>query len=143
MLLAAGASLLAAPAAFGAIRLTPGSVAPAVALLMLAYALLQMYYGLVYASIQDIVAPEMRGTAMAEYFVVTYLGGASWGPLITGKLSDHFARAAARAGGQAVVTEAARAIGLHHAMYVIPALSVVLAGVLWAGARAMLRRGLS
>jgi MFS family permease len=34
----------------------------------------------------------MRGRAMALYFVVTYLGGASWGPLLTGRLSDFLAR---------------------------------------------------
>ena len=33
--------------------------------------------------------------------------------------------------------EAARAIGLHQAMYVIPVLCLVLAGILWAGSRAM------
>ena len=37
------------------------------------------------------------------------------------------------------LTEAARAIGLREAMYIIPALSVALAGVLWGGARAMKR----
>jgi MFS family permease len=95
-----------------------------------------MYYGLVYAAIQDIVPPSLRGTAMAVYFMAMYLCGASFGPLITGGLSDHFARGAA---GSGAVTEAARAIGLHQAMYVIPALSVALAALLWAGARAMLR----
>jgi hypothetical protein len=35
------------------------------------------------------------------------------------------------------VTEAAKAIGLHQAMYVVPALALVLAVVLWGGARAM------
>jgi hypothetical protein len=33
------------------------------------------------------------------------------------------------------VSEAARAIGLHQAMYLIPAMALVLAAVLWAGAR--------
>jgi hypothetical protein len=56
-------------------------------------------------------------------------------PLLTGGLSDHFAREAARSGA---LTEAARAISLHQAMYVIPALSLALAATLWAGARATL-----
>jgi hypothetical protein len=47
-------------------------------------------------------------------------------------LSDHFAGQAARAAGLDGITEGARAIGLQQAMYVIPALSVVLAAVLWA-----------
>jgi MFS family permease len=138
MLLAASASLCAAPAALAAILLPAGSAAAATPLAMLAYGLLQTYYGLVYASIQDIVAPGLRGTAMAVYLMAMYLCGASFGPLLTGGLSDRFAQEAARAAGSAAVTEAARAIGLHQAMYVIPALSVALAGLLWAGARTML-----
>jgi MFS family permease len=134
MLLAAGASLGAAPLAFAGILLPAGSAAAAIALIMAAYGLLQMYYGLVYAAIQDIVPPSLRGIAMAVYFMAMYLCGASFGPLLTGRLSDHFAREAA---GFGAVTEAARAIGLHQAMYVIPALSVALAATLWAGARVM------
>ena len=129
--LSAAASLLAAVPATAAILLPAGNVAAAIVLLMVAYGLLQSYYGLVYASIQDIVEPASRGSAMGTYFVVMYLGGASWGPLVTGKLSDYFAGEAARATGSSVVTEAARATGLHHAMYVIPVLSVTLAAVLW------------
>jgi MFS family permease len=135
LLLAAAAALGAAPLAFAAIRLPAGSAAGAIAFIMAAYGLLQMYYGLVYAAIQDIVPPSLRGTAMAIYFMAMYLCGASFGPLATGALSDHFARQAA---GGGAITEAARAIGLHQAMYAIPALSVALAGLLWAGARAML-----
>ena len=127
--MAAAFSLVAAVPFFAAIRVRAGGVAASIALLMIGYGLIQTYYGLIYASIQDIVEPGARGIAMATYFVAMYLGGASWGPLLTGKLSDHFAREAA---GGAVINEAARAIGLHHAMYVIPALSVALAGVLWA-----------
>jgi MFS family permease len=97
-----------------------------------------MYYGLTYAAIQDIVAPGLRGTAMAVYFMAMYLCGASFGPLVTGGLSDHFAREAAQAAGSATITEAARATGLHQAMYAIPTLSVALAALLWAAARAML-----
>jgi MFS family permease len=100
---------------------------------MPAYGLLQMYYGLVYAAINDIVEPGLRGTAMAGYLLVTYLGGAAFGPLLTGMLSDRFARQAA---GVAAIGEAAKAAGLHQAMYVVPALALALAAVLWAGARA-------
>ena len=93
-------------------------------------------YGLVYAAINDIVAPGLRGTAMAGYLLVTYLGGAAFGPLLTGMLSDRLAR---RAAGVAPVSEAARAVGLHQAMYLIPAMAVVLAAVLWMGARSARR----
>jgi hypothetical protein len=52
--------------------------------------------------------------------------------LVTGRLSDHFARQAA---GSLPITEAAKAAGLHQAIYIIPFLSVVLAAVLLAAAR--------
>jgi MFS family permease len=134
MLLASGASLLAAPLLSAAILLPAGNAAAVIALLMAAYGLLQMYYGLVYAAMHDIVPASLRGAAMALYFVVTYLCGASFGPLLTGMLSDRFARLAAHG---ALITEAAKATGLHQAMFVIPVLALLLSGVLWTGARAM------
>ena len=74
-----------------------------------------MYYGLVYAAIHDIVAPGLRGTAMAVYLMAMYLGGASFGPLVTGVSERSLARGARPDRG--AITEAARAIGLHQAMY--------------------------
>jgi len=133
LLLAAGAALAAAPLAWAAIALPAGEPAAALVLLMPAYGLLQTYYGLVYAAINDIVVPGLRGTAMAGYLLVTYLGGAAFGPLATGALSDWLA---SRAAGASAGSEAARAIGLHQAMYLIPAMALALAAVLWAGARA-------
>ena len=132
LLLAAGAALVSAPLAWSAIALPGGEPAAALALIMPAYGLLQTYYGLVYAAINDVVVPELRGTAMAGYLLVAYLGGAAFGPLATGALSDWLAR---RAAGSLEVGEAARAIGLHQAMYLIPVMALVLAVVLWAGAR--------
>jgi predicted MFS family arabinose efflux permease len=114
---AAWAAMVSAIPAAIAISLPRGTATAAVALLMLAYGLLQMYYGLLYAAIQDIVPAGMRGSAMAGYFMVMYLCGGSFGPLVTGALSDRF--------------------GLQHAMYVVPALSLALAFVLWGAARAI------
>jgi MFS family permease len=136
LLLAAGAALAAAPLALAAIALPAGQATAALALIMPAYGLLQMYYGLVYAAINDVVEPELRGTAMAGYLMVTYLGGAAFGPLATGMLSDRLARHAA---GASAISEAARAIGLHQAMYLIPAMALVLATVLWVGANSARR----
>ncbi len=104
-------------------------------LITLAYGTLNAYYGLVYSAIQDIVAPAMRGTAMAIYFLAMYLCGASFGPLLTGKLSDLMARRAADAAGAARITEAFKAIGLQQAMFIIPVLSLLLALVLYGGSR--------
>ena len=81
---------------------------------------------------QDVVPAGLRAAAMAVYYLAMYLCGAAFGPLVTGRLSDHFARQAMAGGAPA---EAARAIGLHQGMYAIPALSLALAVVLWAGSR--------
>jgi predicted MFS family arabinose efflux permease len=104
-------------------------------LLALFYSMLNSYYGLVYSSIQDVVAPNMRGSAMALYFLAMYFCGASFGPLFTGKLSDLLARRAADAAGSLLVTEPFRAIGLQQAMLVMPLLSILLAAVLYFASR--------
>jgi MFS family permease len=103
----------------------------------LTYALLTSYYGLVYSAIQDLVAPNQRGSAMAIYFMAMYMCGASFGPLLTGRLSDFLAHRAALLAGSATVGEAFRAVGLQQAMLIIPALSLILAAVLFAGSRTM------
>ncbi|HYX53269.1 MAG TPA: MFS transporter [Candidatus Limnocylindrales bacterium] len=136
MLLAAYAAVISAPLAYLGIRQGFGALAIAVPLLTAAYGLLNMYYGLVYASLQDIVAPAQRATAMAVYFLVMYLGGASFGPVITGRLSDFMAH---RAAGALPITEAFKAIGLQQAMQVVPVLAVGLGIVLWAGSRTIER----
>lgn len=102
--------------------------------------LMYVYYSTVYATIQDIVEPSLRGTAMAVYFLAMYALGGSVGPLLTGGLSDHMARRAqASLGGGAGLSEAAKAAGLHQAMYIIPALEVLVGLVLYAGSRTVAR----
>jgi len=112
-----------------------GSLLIATIFLTLAYALLTTYYGLVYSAIQDLVAPNQRGATMAIYFMAMYMCGASFGPLLTGRLSDFLAHRAASLAGSAAVNESFRAIGLQQAMLIIPVLSVALALVLYFGSR--------
>ena len=79
---------------------------------------------------------------MSVYFMFMYLGGASFGPLLTGQLSDHFAfRAATEAGKQLTRDQhdPFRAIGLQQAMIVIPILSAALGIVLYLGSRTIAR----
>ncbi len=127
--IAAVESLAAVPAMLLGIALLP-------LCLLAGYGLLQMYYGLVYSAIQDIMPAHLRGRAMAVYFLAMYLCGASFGPLLTGRLSDVLARSSG------LPAEAARAAGLHGAMYVVPALALAVAISLWCGARAMERKTL-
>jgi predicted MFS family arabinose efflux permease len=133
MLTAAAISVIGAP--IGYLGIGAGDAYLAIALIAAAYGTLNAYYGLVYSAIQDIVAPAMRGTAMAIYFMAMYFCGASFGPLLTGKLSDWMAHRAAAAAGSATVTEVFKAIGLQQAMFVIPVLSLLLGVVLYCGSR--------
>ncbi len=91
-----------------------------------------IYYSTVYPTIQDIVEPSLRGTAMAVYFFAMYALGGSLGPVLTGRLSDFMA---ARAASGGILTERFKAIGLHQAMYVIPALELLVGLVLYAASR--------
>jgi predicted MFS family arabinose efflux permease len=132
----AGAAMLAsAPFQYFAILTPAGSGFQALLWFAASYGCLNMYYGFVYSCIQDIVPPSLRATTMSIYFMAMYLCGASFGPVITGNLSDRLARSAAAAAGSPVVTEPFKAIGLHDALYIVPALAVALALVLYAGSR--------
>jgi predicted MFS family arabinose efflux permease len=135
--IAAMTSLLAAPLACFGVLQPAGSLLAAVIFLTLTYSLLTSYYGLVYSAIQDLVASNQRGTTMAVYFMAMYMCGASFGPLLTGRLSDFLAHRAAAQAGSNALTDASRAIGLQQAMLIIPVLSVALAAVLYAGSRAI------
>jgi MFS family permease len=132
-------SLAGAPFAYFGAMQPKGALIAAVALWTVAYGSLNSYYGLVYSSIQDIVAPAQRGATMALYFMAMYLCGASFGPLLTGKLSDHFARQAAYAAGSITITDAARALGLQQAILAVPVCSVLLALVLYMGSRTIVK----
>ena len=138
--IAAMTSLAAAPLGWFGVLQPRGSLLLAVLALTLTYALLTSYYGLVYSAIQDLVAPNQRGSAMAIYFMAMYMCGASFGPLLTGRLSDFLAHRAALLASSPGVTEAFRAVGLQQAMLIIPVLSILLAGVLFAGSRTMASR---
>jgi predicted MFS family arabinose efflux permease len=118
------------------------------------------YYSTVYSTIQDVVEPSLRGTAMALYFFAMYVLGASMGPVGTGLVSDYFTFQKASAAGaieplgfgaiviaelrsligeskgfNARALEPFRAEGLHTAMYIVPILAVLLALVLFAASR--------
>lgn len=138
LLIAAATSLLAVPLAWLAVLQPRGAMLTAIVFFALTYAALTSYYGLVYSAIQDLVAPNQRGTTMAVYFLAMYLCGASFGPLLTGRLSDFLAHRAAHLAGSTTVTEAFRAVGLQQAMLEIPVLSAVLAVVLYCGSRSMI-----
>ncbi len=133
--LAALAMLLATPCFGLALQQAAGAYLAFAACLLPGCVCLYVYYSTVYATIQDVVEPALRGTAMAVYFLVFYLG-TFIGLNRFGWLSDTLAARAAAAGASAVE---ARAVGLHQAMYLLPLLTLVLVGVLYAGSRTAVR----
>ncbi len=138
-MLAGAISIVASlPLVLLALSRPPGDVWGFAAMMGLSYALMTVYYAAVYPTVQDIIEPSLRGTAMALYFFAMYVLGASFGPVGTGLLSDYFTEQAARSAGLVDLSyqalEPFRAEGLHSAMYAIPILGGLLAFVLFAGA---------
>jgi MFS family permease len=139
LLLAAWAMAIAAPCIFLAVNQPRGSITAFVVLLSLGTATMYVYYATVYAAIQDVIEPQLRGIAVAIYFCAMYLLGASFGPYVTGMLSDHFAHEAMLQAGATSITEGFRATGLHNAMYVIPMFALLASAVLFAASRTVER----
>jgi MFS family permease len=143
MLVGAAAITLSIPFLFFALGRPNGDITTFLILMGAGCALMYFYYSTVYSTIQDIVEPASRGTAMAVYFFAMYVLGASLGPYATGVLSDFFTKRAAQTASVLDFSQAAlepfRAEGLHSAMYAIPILSVLLALVLFAASRTVAR----
>lgn len=139
MLVGTLAILASAPFFLLALGRQSGDYAGFLILMGVACALMYFYYSTVYSTIQDVVEPGLRGTAMSVYFLAMYLLGASLGPYIIGLISDYFTQRAARGAGVAVFTQESlepfRAAGLHSAMYIIPVLSLLLTLVMFAASR--------
>jgi len=126
--------LASVPLEFIALGRAKGEIAAFMILMGAGVGATYAYYSTVYSTIQDVIEPSLRGTAMAIYFFAMYVLGASLGPLGTGFFSDRFTRQAAIASGVTDLTPAAlepfKAAGLHTAMYVVPWFGVGLAIVL-------------
>ncbi len=140
LLVAAFAILISVPFLFFALNTSSGNIVGFSFLMGLSFALMYFYYSTVYATIQDLNEPGLRGTAMAIYFLAMYLLGASFGPYIVGIASDYFTQQAAIAAGVTSFTEQKalepfRAAGLRSAMYLVPILSTFLMIVLFAASR--------
>jgi MFS family permease len=137
LLVAASAMAIAAPCIFMAINQPKGSITAYIVFMTLGTITMFVYYATVYAAIQDVIEPRLRGMAVAIYFCFMYILGASMGPVGTGALSDHFAHKAMTDAGASTMTEAFKAIGLHNAMYAIPILALAAAFVLFMASRTM------
>ena len=136
--MAAIIALAGAPIMYYGVTRPAGFAGAALLAIGVGYGAFNTYYGPVYASIQDIVPANQRALTMSVYFMAMYLCGASFGPLLTGRLSDFMARRAMHAAGAASLV-GFRAVGLQKAMVIMPILSVALAIVLYLGSRTMNR----
>ena len=136
LLVAALALLLSTPFMYLALNRAPGDLLGFGVFMALGGGLMFVYYSTVYSTIQDVIEPSLRGTAMAIYFFAMYVLGGSFGPVLTGFLSERFTRSAAATAGVVSFTkdglEPFRAAGLHSAMYLVPVLGGTLALVLLA-----------
>jgi MFS family permease len=139
LLVCAASALLMALSIDLALNQAPGQVIVFVLLMGAGCMVGYVYYAAVYATIQDLVPPSLRGTAMALYFLAMYLLGGSFGPVLTGKLSDYYAKRAAATAGANALNEHFRAVGLHSALYVIPVCSALLVAVLLGACRTVPR----
>jgi MFS family permease len=135
LLVAALAVLLSTPFMYLALNCAPGNLLGFGLFMALGGGLMFVYYSTVYSTIQDVIEPSLRGTAMALYFFAMYVLGGSFGPVLTGFLSELFTTRAAAAAGVVSLSKDAlepfRAAGLHSAMFLVPALGGVLALVLF------------
>lgn len=125
VLLGAVAVLAAAPLTTGALLLGRDAAAAFTALFATGWLLGYLFVTTVYPTVADIVEPRRRGVAVALLFALQFLLGGAAGPLVVGGLSDALAAGAVAGGAD---PDAARAAGLHDALFLVPA-ALLLAGL--------------
>jgi MFS family permease len=130
---------LSVPLVFLALRQPAGNTVGFLIFMSAGCGLMYTYYSTVYSSIQDVIEPSLRGTAMALYFCAMYIFGAALGPYAMGWLSDNFTAHYARLDGVTATSlealEPYSGAGLHAALFIIPILNIALAVVLAAASR--------
>lgn len=129
LMLGAISMLVAAPLLWFGFAQPTGQVTPLTVLLAGGWLLYFMYFVTVYPSIQDVIEPRLRATAMAVYFFFQYVLGGGLGSTVTGALSDLYARQAMAAAGATEMTNAFRAVGLQSALGLVVPLMILLTGI--------------
>jgi MFS family permease len=147
MLVAAIAIALSVPAFYLALSQQAGATMVFSVFFGFGCMMLYTYYATVYTTIQDVIEPSLRATAMALYFFAMYLFGGALGPIGIGYMSDQFVASAAQESGidltgldhtaRQKALEPYRGIGIQKAMYALPTVCLILALVLFAGARSV------
>lgn len=128
MLVAGVTCLLVVPFQWLALQQPAGRVAIFVPLMACSFLVMFPLLSLVQTAIQEVVAPPLRGTAIAvNVLVANVIGG--FGPVVTGALSDRFARGAARAAAVSIAGEASlepfRGEALRLALHLMPCIAAL------------------
>lgn len=123
------AMLLSAPLLWIGLTRPAGDITGVTVFVGLGWMLYFQYYVSVYASIQDVVRPQLRATAMSVYFFFQYILGAAFGTTITGYFSDRHAAGLLAAAGGTEMTDAFRAIGLQWSLANLVPLMMALTGL--------------
>jgi predicted MFS family arabinose efflux permease len=140
LLYGALAMLLAAPMLWLGLTRPAGDIVGTTAFIGIGWLLYFQYYVTVYPSIQDVVEPRLRATAMSVYFFFQYVLGAGFGTTITGLFSDRHANGLLAAAGGGDMTDALRARGLQWALTQLVPVMFALTGIaLCFAARSLLR----
>ncbi|MFF2550766.1 spinster family MFS transporter [Nocardia sp. NPDC058058] len=125
----------AAPLAWAAFELSPGSAVAFIVLLSLASVLINMVQPVALPAVSEIVEARRRASAVAIYFAAFYLLGGAFGPVLTGALSEFFADNAT-----ATADITASALGLHTSMAWLLPLSCLTCALGVAGAMTTIER---
>jgi predicted MFS family arabinose efflux permease len=131
-----GCMIVAVPLLWLGLNQPAGAVFAGTALLAAGWMLSFIYYVSVYPSLQEVVDPRLRGTAMSVYFLFQYLLGAGFGTVVAGALSDRYAERAMHLAEASTMSEGFRAIGLQASLSIlVPAALLITAVALWCAAR--------
>ena len=129
LLLGAIALLVAAPLLWFGLNQPPGAVLALGLLVGTGWLLYFLYYVTVYAALQDVVDARLRATAMAVYFFFQYVLGGAVGSLVTGAMSDHYAKAAMQAAKATEMAPAFIASGLQKSLALGVPLAIAATGL--------------
>jgi len=140
LLLGAVALCTAAPLLWLGFVRPAGAVTSLTVLLAIGWSFYFVYYVTVYSSLQDVIEPQLRATAMAVYFFFQYVLGGALGSVAAGALSDWFARSAMRAAGLTEITDPIRAAGLKASLEMLIPTAILLTGIaIWFASRSYAR----
>lgn len=129
LLCGAVALLIAAPLLWLGLTQPKGAVTALTLLLCGGWLLYFLYFVTVYPAIQDVVDARLRATAMAVYFFFQYVLGGAVGSLVTGALSDHYAKTAMNAAGATAMAPAFIAQGLQQSLALAVPVAIGLTGL--------------